>query len=57
MPHCRKSLTPRALEARRQNARKSTGPRTEAGKERVGQNAHKFDDWAHSPLRTMLALE
>ena len=57
MPHCRKNLTPRALEARRQNARKSTGPRTEAGKERAKQNARQFDDWAHSPLRTMLALE
>lgn len=57
MPHCRKTLTPRALEARRQNARKSTGPRTEAGKERAKQNARQFDDWAHSPLRTMLALE
>jgi hypothetical protein len=57
MPHCRRTVTPRALEARRQNARKSTGPRTEAGKERAGQNARQSDDWAHSPLRTILALE
>ena len=33
-----RTLTPAALAARRQNARKSTGPRTEEGKRRVAQN-------------------
>jgi len=35
MPLCRKTITPRALEARRKNAEKSTGPRTPEGKRRV----------------------
>ncbi len=39
MPLTQTQLTPRALAARRANARKSTGPRTEAGKRRVALNA------------------
>ncbi|HEX5411584.1 MAG TPA: hypothetical protein VFZ27_06955 [Terriglobia bacterium] len=39
-------LTPRQLESRRENARKSTGPRTPAGKSRVALNALKYGYYA-----------
>jgi hypothetical protein len=38
----RKSLTPKEVNAKRENARHSTGPRTEAGKARVSMNALKY---------------
>ncbi|TAM82734.1 MAG: hypothetical protein EPN47_08765 [Acidobacteria bacterium] len=38
------NLTPRQLESRRENAQKSTGPRSEAGKRRAALNALKYGD-------------
>jgi hypothetical protein len=37
-----KKVTPAVLDANRENSRKSTGPRTLAGKRRVGRNAGKY---------------
>ena len=42
MENANDHLTPRQLESRRENARKSTGPRTAAGKRRVALNALKY---------------
>ncbi len=42
MENAQDHLTPRQLESRRKNARKSTGPRTAAGKRRVSLNALKY---------------
>ena len=52
----RKPLSPQAVEARRKNAQKSTGPRTEAGKRRVALNALKGGSYAQSLWDTMVAL-
>jgi hypothetical protein len=38
----RKKVTPAVVVANRRNSRKSTGPRTAAGKRRVGRNAGKY---------------
>lgn len=56
MPLTRRPLTSKALAARRRNARKSTGPRTERGKRRSALNAFKGGVIRTLPLRTMLAL-
>jgi hypothetical protein len=45
------------MEARRQNARKSTGPRSERGKRRVALNALRHGAFARPPWRSMLALD
>jgi hypothetical protein len=52
------NLTPRQLESRRENAQKSTGPRTEAGKRRVALNALKYGRYTgpHSMEQSMLLL-
>ena len=42
MENINDKLTPRQLESRRENAQKSTGPRTEAGKRRAAMNALKY---------------
>ncbi|MCL5005520.1 MAG: hypothetical protein M1404_03215 [Acidobacteria bacterium] len=42
MHHARHPLSPRQIRARRLNARKSTGPRTAAGKRRAALNALKY---------------
>jgi hypothetical protein len=39
-----KNVSAAVVEANRRNAIKSTGPRTEAGKRRVGRNAGKYDE-------------
>ncbi|MFB3923587.1 MAG: hypothetical protein ACE145_17830 [Terriglobia bacterium] len=60
MPLCRKTVTPRALEARRENARKSTGPRTAAGKRRSAANGRpprKPAVAVPTPLHSMIALD
>jgi hypothetical protein len=51
-------LTPRQLEARRANARKSTGPRTAAGKRRVALNGLKYGYYTgpHTLEESMLLL-
>ena len=50
-------LTPASLEARRQNAQKSTGPRTPEGKERAALNSPFLAPAAGRPLRrSMRAL-
>jgi len=46
MENANDHLTPRQLESRRKNARKSTGPRTAAGKRRVSLNALKYGHYA-----------
>jgi hypothetical protein len=52
------SLTPRELESRRSNAKKSTGPRTEGGKRRAALNALKYGYYTgqHSLEQSMLML-
>jgi len=52
----RKPLTPEAIAARRKNAQKSTGPRTEAGKRRASLNALKHGSHARSLWGSMKAL-
>ena len=51
-------LSPNQLESRRRNARKSTGPRTEAGKRRVALNALKYGRYTgpHTMEQSMLLL-
>ena len=51
-------LTPELVEAARRNARHATGPRSEAGKEKVKMNAvkHGFYSAAENHQLTMLAL-
>jgi hypothetical protein len=51
-------LTPREVESRRENARKSTGPRTEAGKRRAALNALKYGRYTgpHTMEQSMLLL-
>jgi len=51
-------LTPRQLEAKRRNAKKSTGPRTEGGKRRAALNALKYGRYTgqHTVEQTMLLL-
>ncbi|HET9179838.1 MAG TPA: hypothetical protein VFQ24_15900 [Terriglobia bacterium] len=51
-------LTPRQLESRRENARKSTGPRSKAGKRRVSLNALKYGHYSgpHTMEQSMLLL-
>ena len=51
-------LTPRQLESNRRNAKKSTGPRTEAGKRRAALNALKYGYYngPHTMEQTMLLL-
>jgi len=52
------NLTPRELESRRRNAKKSTGPRSEAGKRRVALNALKYGRYTgpHTMEQSMLLL-
>jgi hypothetical protein len=52
-----RTLTARGLWARRRNARKSTGPRTEGGKQRAALNALAHGGFARWPWRSMLALD
>jgi hypothetical protein len=51
-------LTPRELESRRENAQKSTGPRSEAGKRRASLNALKYGRYTgpHTMEQSMLLL-
>lgn len=56
MPLARKSLTPKELEARRANARKSTGPQTVKGKQRSRLNALRTGLYARSLVGSMRAL-
>jgi len=51
-------LTPRQLESRRENARKSTGPRTAAGKRRASLNGLKYGYYTgpHTMEQSMLLL-
>jgi hypothetical protein len=51
-------LSPRQLESRRENAQKSTGPRSEAGKRRVALNALKYGRYTgpHTMEQSMLLL-
>ena len=51
-------LTPRQLESRRENATKSTGPRTEAGNRRAALNALKYGYYTcqHTMEQSMLLL-
>ncbi len=49
-------MTRQGLAARRRNAKKSTGPRTPAGKSRSSKNARKQGIYVQSLQRTMLAL-
>ena len=42
-PPTRRTLTPREIEARRRNARRSTGPRTAEGKSRSSLNSFRRD--------------
>ena len=53
-----RKLTPRELESRRKNAKKSTGPRSEAGKRRAALNALKYGRYTgpHTLEHTMLLL-
>ena len=46
------SISPRKLEANRRNAKRSTGPRTEAGKSQSRRNAHKHGILASALLIT-----
>lgn len=59
MANDRNVLTLEEREARRKNARHSTGPRTEAGKRRVALNAlkHGLYSRAHALWETMVALD
>src|SRR5271167_1425304 len=50
-----REVTPRMAEANRQNAQKSTGPRTPEGKERVAYNAVKHGFSAQPTLNFMMA--
>ena len=52
------TLTHKEIEARRRNAKKSTGPRTRAGKRRAALNALKYGThpWPQSPAETMQDL-
>jgi hypothetical protein len=52
------NLTPRQLESNRRNAKKSTGPRSEAGKRRVALNALKYGRYTgpHTMEHSMLLL-
>ena len=58
MGNKRGSLTAEEIEARRENSRKSTGPRTEAGKRRAGLNAlkHGIHTQAQSFHASMIEL-
>ena len=51
-------LTPGEIEARRRNAKKSTGPRSDAGKRRAALNALKYGHYAgpHTMEESMLLL-
>jgi hypothetical protein len=51
-------LTPGQIESRRRNAKKSTGPRTEAGKRRAALNALKYGRYAgpHTLEESMLLM-
>jgi hypothetical protein len=53
----RRVLTPNEIEARRRNAQKSTGPRTERGKRRVALNGLRHGSFARPPWRSMQALD
>ena len=52
----RRVLAPNEIEARRRNAQKSTGPRTQRGKRRAALNASKGRAPRSGPPPTMLAL-
>ena len=57
MANAEGTLTPRELESRRENARKSTGPRTAAGKRRAALNALKYGRYAtHQTVEQSMAL-
>ena len=51
-------LTPKEIESRRENAQKSTGPRTEAGKRRAALNALKYGRYTgpHTLEQSMVLL-
>ena len=49
MENINDKLTPRQLESRRENAQKSTGPRTAAGKRRAALNALKYGRYTSTP--------
>jgi hypothetical protein len=51
-----REVTPRMAEANRENARKSTGPRTPEGKERVRYNALKHGLYGKSSPELMMAV-
>lgn len=50
------ALSPLSIEARRSNARRSTGPRSEAGKRRVSLNALKHGAYTRGLAESMKAL-
>ncbi len=52
-----RKLSPLSLEARRRNARKSTGPRTQRGIRRAALNSLRHGWFAQPPWRSMLALD
>ncbi len=56
MPLIRRISSEKQIEANRQNARRSTGPRTPAGKARAALNALDHGRYAHSPEAAMNAL-
>lgn len=56
MPLIHRTLSPRALEARRLNARRSTGPRTERGKQQAALNLLHRGAYSRRLARTLRAL-
>ena len=57
MPVQTREVTPRMVEANRQNAQKSTGPRTPEGKQHVAYNALQHGFYAKPCLQFMLAAD
>ncbi len=57
MPIRTREVTPRMAEANRQNAQKSTGPRTPEGKQRVAYNALQHGFYGKPGMQFMLAAD
>ena len=57
MPIRTREVTARMAEANRQNARKSTGPRTPAGKQHVAYNALQHGLFGKPGMQFMLAAD